>query len=198
MARLYIANCTNQIKRLSYRLDFTVDDHGNRTSRELAPHKFQEIPAGQQRAIGGDLHISQIEEIIRQLSRYGLVAEVEAAKARSRGPTPMVFNLDRAVSRKAAQDAHDHNLGLLTAEGAERRRLAAVASDRLLADTVQQQTGQAEVNEPKKFEMEFEQVEGSEDYPKANLQDGLRVVHNLAKPPPKPRQRAKPPTRRAA
>ena len=53
MARLYVANCTGQHRIVNYRLDFTVDDQGRRTSERLVPYKSQQVPARQQMMFGG-------------------------------------------------------------------------------------------------------------------------------------------------
>lgn len=195
MARIYIANPTNQAKQVNYRLDYTVDEHGNRTSQRLLPYKSETIPAGRQLPVGGDLHISQIEEIVKQLSQYGLVAMLEIKTAKARGKVALIFNLDKPVSMAIMKDAQDHNMGVLDAEGFERRRLAAIASSEALAGTVSGQ-GIPDVKDPKKFEVEYEQVNEDENYPDANLADGLKVVRAHGKSPEPKRRHT--PKRKAA
>lgn len=190
MVLLYIANPTNQHRQVTYRLDYTVDDKGNRTSTSLLPFKHQDIPAGQQRPVGGDLHITQVEEIVKQLSPYGLVAMMEMKTAKARGKVPLIFNLDRPVPRAIMQDAQDHNMGVLSGEGETRRRAAAIASSNALANQVSGQ-GIPDVKEPGKFELEFEQVTQDENYAKTNLAEGLKVVRGHGQPAPKPPTRSR-------
>lgn len=185
MARIYIANPTNQVKQINYRLDYTVDEHGNRTSQRLLPYKSETIPAGRQLPVGGDLHISQIEEIVKQLSQYGLVAMLEMKTAKARGKVNLIFNLDRPVPSAIMRDAQDHNIGVMNDEGSERRRLAAIAGNDALSGVVSGQ-GVPDVKDPKKYEVEYEQVGEDENYPDANLAEGLRVVRaHGGRPAPK-------------
>lgn len=185
--RIYIANPTNQPKTVNYRLDYTVDEHGNRTSQRLLPYRTENIPAGRQVPVGGDLFISQIEEIVKQLAPYGLVAQLEMKTAKARGKVALIFNLDKPVPAAIMKDAQDHNAGVLNTQGADRRRLAAVASNDSLANAVSGQ-GIPDIKEPKKFEVEFEQMTADENYPDANLADGLKVIRNHAKPPAAPKR----------
>lgn len=199
MARIYIANCTNQHRQIAYRLDYTVDPHGNRVNTGLLPYKTENIPPGRQLPIGGDLPGDALEEIVKQLTPYGLVAMLEMKRAQVRGPTPMVFNIDKPVPRAVMDDAQHHNAGILSVAGKARREAAAIASNQALADTVAGQ-GFPDVKEPGKFEVEFEQTNRDDNYADANLIDGLRVVRRHTQPPPEkaPRRRRTTGSSRAA
>lgn len=178
MSRLYIVNCTGQNREINYRLDFTVDDKGNRTDNRMVPYKRQTIPARQQQQLGGDLHIQQIEEIISQLEPLGAVAASEIKTAKAKGVVRLVFSLDRPVPLPICKDVFQHNIEELSDEGAQRRERLALAADTTLTNMVDKT--------PAKFEMEFEQVERDDDLP-GHLAEGLRVSRQAPQAPPKKR-----------
>jgi hypothetical protein len=184
--RLYVANCTGQNRQINYRLDFTVDDQGRRTSERLVPYKSQLIPARQQMPFAGDLHPLQISEIVEQLeSTCGAVASTEVKTAKRMGVVKLIWQTDKPITRAVLADVVDHNMGLLSDQGAARRRNLALVAD-------QQLTGLIEKT-PAKMELEFEQVEEDPDLP-GRLTEGLRVRH--ADPTQAPPKRSR--SRRAA
>jgi hypothetical protein len=183
MARLYVVNATGQNLIVNYRLDFTIDDLGRRTSEKLVPYKFLQIPARQQVPFGGDWHPIQIAEIVQQLEKaYGAAHVSNVKTAKLRGRVKIVWSQDQKVSHAICNDVYHHNLGFLTDQGEERRRNLAVLADMQLTDLIDKT--------PPKMELEFEGVEDDEDGP-ARLTEGIIVKHRAAPPPPAKRTRAR-------
>lgn len=116
MPKMYVANCTQQIQIFMYRLP------------ELNRPFTQEIPIGGQVQVaglaGGELSTLDVEAIVRQYSKYGLV---EVSEIDRRKPfVGVCYSLDRPVTVSAIQKALEHNIGILDAQGREIRQLAAV------------------------------------------------------------------------
>lgn len=185
MSRLYVVNCTGQHRIVNYRLDYTVDDQGRRTSERLMPYKSITIPARQQAPFGGDLHISQVEDIVQQLeSTCGAVNVNDIRTAKAKGPVKMIWSLDKPVTVAVLKDVVQHNMGALTEQGANRRRQLALVADAQLSQLVER--------EPVKMEVEFEQMEEDADLP-GRLAEGLRMgrrPENKAPPLKKARRTA--------
>ena len=182
--RLYVCNATGQNRIVNYRLDYTCDTEGRRTSERLVPYKSIMVPARTQIPFGGDYHPMQIADIVQQIERTcGAVAAENIRTAKRMGVVKMVWQQDRPISRAVLKDVVDHNMGLLTDQGAERRKTLALAVDLQLQDT----TAQFGMKPPGKLEMEFEQVEEDENLADpSRLTEGLRVAHRpTAEAPPK-------------
>lgn len=181
MARLYVVNCTGQNRIVNYRLDYTVDDQGRRTSERLVPFKSITIPARAQVPFGGDLHPLQISDIVGQLERTcGAVHVDDVRTAKKMGVVKMIWSQDKAVSFAVLKDVVDHNINRLSEQGAERRRTLALVADQQLTNLVDRPLP--------KLEMEFEQVEEDPDLP-GRLTEGLRVNHKPA-PQEAPKRRS--------
>ncbi len=189
MARLYVCNATGQNRIVNYRLDYTVDNEGRRTSERLVPYKSIMVPARTQMPFGGDLHPMQISEIVQQIEKTcGAVAAENIRTAKRMGVVKMVWQQDRPISRAVLKDVVDHNMGLLSDQGAERRRTLALAVDMQMTD----HTAQFGMRAPAKLEMEFEGVEEDENLPDpSRLTEGLRVAHRPAAAP-EPRKVGRP------
>lgn len=176
MARLYVVNATGQNLIVNYRLDFTVDDMGRRTSEKLVPYKFLQVPARQQVPFGGDWHPMQITEIVQQLEKaYGAVHVSNVRTAKLQGRIKIVWQQDQPVSRAICNDVYRHNIEFLTDQGAERRKNLAVLADMQLTDLIDKT--------PPKMELEFEQMDEDEDIP-GRLTEGVIVQHRPAAPAP--------------
>ena len=177
MARLFVVNCTGQNRIVNYRLDYTVDDQGRRTSERLMPYKSITIPARQQVPFGGDLHPVQIADIVGQLERTcGAVHVDDVRTAKRMGVVKMIWSQDKPVTIAVLRDVVDHNINRLSEQGEERRRTLALVADQQLTNLIDKPLP--------KLEMEFEQVEEDPDLP-GRLTEGLRVNHKpeSAKPP---------------
>ena len=190
MARLYVLNALGQNRIVNYRTDYTVDDQGRRTSERLMPYKSIHLPARMQIPFGGDWSPMQMQEIIQQLEQScGAVHSSSVKTAKKMGKVEMVWQEDRPISKAICDDVRDHNVGYLTADGAERRRRMALVADVTLLDAALQDGMRA----PGKFEVEFEQTPETEtEEAPGRLEAGIRVARRPAPEPvpKKPRRRA--------
>lgn len=188
MSRLYVVNCTGQNRIVNYRLDYTVDDQGRRTSERLVPYKSITVPARAQVPFGGDLHITQVQDIVQQLEKTCGAVEVSNVRTAKRmGVVKMIWSLDKPVTISVLKDVVSHNTITLSDQGAARRRQLALVADAQLGRLID--------GDPVKLEMEFEQMEEDEDLP-GRLTEGLRVQRDPRQnPAPRKAQRQ---TRRAA
>ena len=95
--RLYIANPTRQTQVVCYRLDYNKRGEPEEL-RRFQPARQQDIPPGRQIPLGGDFHKSQIEDIVDQLSAYGLKGVVDVQNGRlGQRVVPYVYNIDQYV-----------------------------------------------------------------------------------------------------
>jgi len=178
MSKLFVANATPQNWIIFYRLDFNDDGSPN---VRFTPAKQHPIPSGKQNAIGGDLHISQVESIVKQLSKYGAIGVTDVQ--RQRVYTPLVFNVDKPVPAVIIERVRALNMGVLAQEGAERRRKAAVANNQAIETAVQNAVANlgGDPNEVKipGVETTFEQVEQTPAGEKT-IAEGVRVTDAVA------------------
>jgi hypothetical protein len=194
MAKLYVANCTMQMQRVYYRIDFDVDKEGKQTIvRRFQPAKQVDIPSGRQTVVGGDLHADQIDDIINQLRTFGLMAVTEINNIRSF--TPFIFNLNFPVKEDAIRHVAAKNQGLKIEEGKQRRAKAAVVMNDIVANTVANKFADEGIpKEPTQdFEIEFEQLEQSEAGEK-RIEEGYRMDPKA--PPPPGAKATKPPAKK--
>jgi hypothetical protein len=185
MSRLYIANVSRQTQIVCYRLDYAKDGSLKDTNRRFEPAKQQDIPSGKQVQIGGDFHITQIEDIVSQLGKYGLISVKDVAHLRSRGkPVPYIFNVDQPVSADIMRRVVNYNQGVQIEEGRERRQKAAVATNELVQNTVANQFAENGIQADPSTDTEFtiEQLEQSEAGEK-RIEEGYRVSENAPMKP---------------
>lgn len=119
MPTLYVANCTDQNRRVFYRPDFNNPQAGAR---------MQDIAPGRQALIyQRDAPLEAIERIVRQLSRYGMLGTVELNRMPKR-VVPMIFSMEKNVLSDQIRRVRDHNRSVQTIEGREIRKRAAIAA----------------------------------------------------------------------
>jgi hypothetical protein len=182
MARLYVVNCTGQNRIVNYRLDYTVDEQGRRTSERLVPYKSINIPARGQMPFGGDLFPGQIEQIVQQLEQTcGAVNVNEVRTAKARGPVKMIWSEGKPVPLPILKDVVAHNMKSLSELGEERRRNLALVADVQLSNLIERPSP--------KMELEFEQVEEDPDLPAKRLTEGLRISRQPSNDAPPQRSR---------
>lgn len=170
--KLYIANCTRQIQYVYYRLDFTSDGQAANLRRFQPARKSPEIRPGRQIVLFDAQVMQQIDDIVTQLERHGIVAEKEAKAVRGRGVVPYVYNIDRPVSASAIRDVYNHNIGVLREQGRTRRETSAVVASQML-----------QTDSP--VEVEFEQLEATEGATdETRLEEGFRVMKGVSDVPP--------------
>jgi len=185
MPALYIANPTRQMQRAYYRLEFTHNGDRIADTRSLKP-AFHDIPSGGQvRVANRDLPMEAVEDIVRQLSEYGMLAvlDVERESLPFRQTVHYVFNVDKAVPAKIIERVFEHNQGTQYEAGKLLRQKAAVAS----AEIVAQATGDVQ----RSFAVEIEQ-EGENQFDTPPVAEGYRVDTQATKedrPPPARRKK---------
>lgn len=181
MPRLFIANCSKQNQVAYYRLDYSPDGNIDpRAAQRLLPRSIP-IPKGRQVSL--DLAtLEQVKDVITQLTRMGMQGTVDLARLPNK-VVPYLFNIDKAVTADQIRHVLQHNDGMLVEDGAERRRLLAVAAN--------------EVAQSRSFEMSVEQQEQSEAGER-RIEEGFRIDTTAEPPPPVARQRGRPRGRGAA
>jgi hypothetical protein len=187
--RLYIANCTKQNQVVCYRLDY--DNKGELIElRKFMPARQQDIQPGRQAIIGGDMHKTQIDDIISQLRVYGLIGVVDVQKddVPGRRITPLVFNIDAQVPKNIIERVFYGNQNIMIEDGRERRQKAAVANHELVQTSVSQQFAAVGIDEPpaERMQVSFEQEEQTEAGEK-RIEEGYTIVPEKQAPPTAPR-----------
>lgn len=171
--KLFVVNATAQNRQVYYRLDYALDDNGNRRDGQTLPPKFRDIPAGEQ-VLFADVDASQMDGLIQQLEfSAGAVNVDEVRTAKVKGVVKLIWSLDKPVARPICEDVKAHNMGRLTEVGADRRRQLAIVSDYKLRQ-INDELGTT--NPSTGLEMSVESV-GEEDpeMTAPKLAEGLRV-----------------------
>lgn len=173
MSRLYVANCTRQFQEIYYRLDYNNKGEPE-ANRNFQPAKRQTIPPGRQINLGGDLHMTQINDIVEQLKPYGLVGSVDVPRLKTMAP--YVFNIDQAVTADVIRNVRNVNSGILIQQGKQQRARAAIIVNETVANVVSNEFAEAGVTkEPTQdVEVEFEQQDQSEAGEKL-VEEGYRI-----------------------
>lgn len=113
MAKMFVANCTNQVQSFMYHVIGAKN------------YRNQPIDIGRQVQLSGDLDTKQIESIAEQHARYGMVKADELDRAT--GHIPILYSVDKPVSLTQMRRAAEHNKAVLLAKGRETRQAAALA-----------------------------------------------------------------------
>ncbi len=135
--KLYIANCTKQVMDFHYR------------APEQQRPMMQTIPIGGQIQIYKDTTQSDLEHIIEQHQRYGLVqvSEIDRTKAF----IGACYQIDRPIDVEKIMRAAEHNDEVLTERGQEFRKEAAAALDGQISANSPNLTGlEVEIHEESK------------------------------------------------
>lgn len=123
MSRLYIANCTQQYQVLNYRL---VENRNAMT---------QPVDMGRQVQIArADLTDVQVESVIEQMRKYGLLMTDEIGK-KHQTQIPFVASVGHPVGADLIRRVIDHNKGIMQIDGEKLRRHAAIAVNQKMAET---------------------------------------------------------------
>lgn len=118
MATLYVGNTTRQIYDFQYR-----------TSRGQ-PVRRQQIQPGSQLKIAGDLAQREVEYIISQHTKYGLVAESEIDQTRAFHGT--CYATGKPISAVRLMYLMETNLDVLVKRGEEIRKANAVGHSNII------------------------------------------------------------------
>ncbi len=189
--RMYVANPTRQNQVVCYRLDINRDGELKDMSRTFQPARQQDIPPGRQVQLGSDFHIKQIEDIVDQLTVYGMIGVVDLPRipkpdlANLRGGVvPYIFNLDSPVPASAIRQVLAHNEAVLIEDGRDRRKKAAVASSDIVQHTVANQFAESGIDAAPsdKLAVSYEQEEQSERGER-RIEEGYKVSAEAPIPP---------------
>jgi hypothetical protein len=153
---MYIANCSSQNVDFIYRMP-----------RTPAP-RMQNIPIGRQIKISGDLQAPDIEMILKQHAKYGLIHVSEIDRTR---PYAGMCWSEKPISVERLKRQWLHNQGVLAERGKTQRQQAAVA-------TMEQINESSGGNALKALEMSVEEVP-TEGKPDTDFAEGVRVTPDL-------------------
>jgi hypothetical protein len=169
MAKMYIANCTNQVQDFQYRLP-----ESNKIYK-------QPISIGDQIRLSGDLSTPDIEAIISQHQIYGLVPVSEID--RSKDFVGLCWQLDRPIDVEKVKRALAVNMRVLDARGKEIRKEAAVA----VSNSVEAELS----NTPDRLKaLEFSiEEQPNKDGRDIQVNEQLRVTRDPSQAAPKPPRR---------
>lgn len=120
--KLFIANCTKQVQTFIYR------------KLETASPIPQQIEIGGQVVISGDLSPKDVDYIINQHRKYGLVSVSEID--RTKPFIGLCYSIDKPVAVDKLKIALLHNDDVLVKRGEELRKEAAVATSATLEQNV--------------------------------------------------------------
>lgn len=172
MARLFVANCTAHNQIVTYRVDFVPEGQAVSVARR-AP-RAQPIPSGRQVALGGDLNIGQIKEIVEQLNIFGMIGVVDLKGKQLPRFVPYLFDIDKAIPVALIKRVVAHNKGNQIVDGKARRTKAALAAnDTLINKLAEVNVEVADGASP--FTVGYEQLDVSENDEKP-IGEGYQVV----------------------
>lgn len=114
MSTMYVANATKQVQTFMYRLP------------ETKQPRQQTIDVGQQVRLSGDLSHKDIQAIIRQHAKYGMVAVSEIKD--SKGLIPLCFQLDTPIAPEVIEMLVNINTGVLDDRGRVARENSAIVA----------------------------------------------------------------------
>jgi hypothetical protein len=123
--RLYIANTTHQRQEVYYRLDFVPE--GSSALRANNVKKII-IEPGRQVTVGGDLLPEQAQTIMDQLAIYGGIGVEEVSRIPNNKKVSYLMSFGKEIPMKLIRMMDEHNKWIMTGEGDERRRMAAIAA----------------------------------------------------------------------
>lgn len=119
----YIANCTIQLGIMNVRLP------------EMNGPMNVSVQAGQQVVFPKDnMSFLDIEAIIAQMHRYGLYTVEEALNFKPGRQITWLINPEKPVPQNLLSDTFGLNRGVLTSQGVEMRRIAALAARKSMVD----------------------------------------------------------------
>lgn len=170
--RLFVGNVTAQTHEFLYRLI------------EQTKILRQVIAPGRQIQIAGDLDRADLDYIVGQHAKYGMIPADEISYTkRFHG---LCYSIDKPITTALLNYLREHNQGELVEQGRELRRVAAIVSNDLL-ETALRENGRPE--QITQFEMTIqEDREIDSDLPQ--LSEGLRVIRN-PNPPVAPKRRGR-------
>lgn len=172
--KLYIANTSQQVQNLQYRLP------------ETRSPMQQTLEVGQQKMIGrNDMSQLDIDAVVAQLSVYGLVAANEVDRQMIGKAVPYIYSVDKTIPTSLMHRVIMHNRGILVARGKEQRLEAAIATSQTINEVTDNnlQTLEMAVTEDRPGTMEHQEPA---------INEGVRVEATAEpEPTPKPSKHAR-------
>lgn len=186
--KLYVANCTGQNYVVYTRVDWSVDENGNRAGDQRSlPPRMQEIPARAQIQFGGELYPTQMTDIVGQLEQTFCAVHADAIRtAKANGRVKMVWQQDKPITLAVMKDVYEHNVGYLKEDGVQRRKIAALVADRIVSGVTSEYQ---DVKQPALMEVEFESDEEEDADAPGAVEEGYRVARPVATAPKRGRPR---------
>ena len=161
MSRMFVANATKQNVDFVYRLP------------ESTNLRSQTIPIGRQVPLAGDLTKPEIDAIIAQYSKYGLI---EASTIdQSRTFHGLCYSIDKPVPSTKMRRLLDQNMAVLKARGKQMREEAAV-NESLNLENMLTEGGRTE--ELRNFEMSVVVEDRDEADTSPEIAEGVRVTRD--------------------
>ena len=165
--KLYVANVTAQTHEFLYRLI------------EQTKILRQVIPSGRQIQIAGDMNKDEIDYIVGQHAKYGMIPADEISHTKKFHG--LCYSVDKPITAPLLNYLREHNQGELVEQGRELRRIAAIVSNDLLETALRENDRPEQITQ---FEMTIQEDRDiASDLPQ--LAEGLRVIRN-PNPPAKP------------
>jgi hypothetical protein len=157
--RLYVANCTQQIQQFMYRVPET-------DGAMAGGMRVQPIEIGQQIAVTGDLNKIQVDSIINQHKKYGLIPVEEVD--RNRAFAGLCYSIDKPVPVNKLLYVMQVNRTVLDLRGKKTRLEAAIAVNQQVENTMDDQL--------KKLEFEVKEEKSGTGPEHEPVNEALRVT----------------------
>jgi hypothetical protein len=124
MSDLYIGNATRQFLDFYYRMP------------ESSQSRIQKIRPGGQIKISGNLNTADVDAIVEQHKKYGLVRVSEID--RTKDFSGICYDVDRPIRVDNLRRAMDKKIAVLVDKGKEIRKLAAIANNNALEASLEE------------------------------------------------------------
>ncbi len=165
MSKLYIANATKQYIDFHFRLP------------ERSDYLKQRIAPLGQIAISGDLSSRDVDAVINQHARYGMIGAHEVNGRMGRHP--LIYSENKPVERSTIEAVHKNNTETMVIEGKEIRRIAAVAANNLFEQRLSETGVSANIEEIEIVAQQMSRDPETNDAPQ--LSEGVTVTKNPEK-----------------
>lgn len=170
--QMFIGNATRQIFDFAYRLP------------EVSGMRSQSIPIGSQVMVSGDLQQTDIDHILYQHERYGLIPSDRIKD--SKAFNGICYSVGKPISVGNLIMAMEHNQEVLREFGANMRREAAVAASGILENNLEE-SGRPETLT--RFETSAVEENHDSSNPEPPLAEGFRVLREPGREAPRSNRR---------
>jgi hypothetical protein len=176
--RMYVANCTQQRQIFMYR----VPEEG---SGMMGGMRVQDIEIGQQVPLSGDLNKFQVDSIVQQHARYGMVAVEEIDRTRG-AFTGLCYSVDKPVPVSKLLYVINANKSVLDLRGQEIRKEAAVAVNQQVETQMEGNVSGAKPPQLEKLEIEVQEEKSGNGPAHKPMDEKLRVTRSEDPTPMRP------------